>query len=65
MTVSGVSRQNQVIYTTYYIKLGSNAITQWAVTNHMLFHLYYITGAQPIFSGYTTPSTHLYSQFLR
>jgi len=40
-------------------KLGSNVITQWAMTNHMLFRLYYITGAQSIFLGYTTPSTRL------
>jgi len=29
-------------------------ITQWAMTNHMLFRLYYTTGTQPVFPGYTT-----------
>ena len=46
-------------------KLRLNVITQWATTNHMLFHLYYTTRAQSIFPGYTTPSTRLYGQLLR
>jgi len=62
MTVLIIHRQNQMTYTTNYInfnaikktamlekdstKLRSNVITQWAMTNHMLFHLYYTTGVQ-------------------
>jgi len=65
MTVSIINRQNQITYAANYInfsrtkkpamlekdstKLRSNVIVQWAMTNHMLFRLYYITGAQSIF----------------
>jgi len=81
MTVLIIHRQNQMTYTTNYInfnaikktamlekdstKLRSNVITQWAMTNHMLFRLYYTTGVQSIFPGYTTPSTRLYGQLMR
>jgi len=46
-------------------KLRSNVITQWAMTNHMLFRPRYTTRAQSIFPEYTTPSTRLYCQFMR
>ena len=46
-------------------KLRSDVITQWAMTNHMLFRLYYTSGAQSIFPGYTTPSTRLHGQLVR
>jgi len=32
------------------------------MTNRMLLRLYYTTGVQSIFPGYTTPSTRLRSQ---
>jgi len=81
MTVSIIHRQNQITYDklhqlqhnqknvnvreTHSTKLRPNVITQWAMTNYMLFRLYYTTGAQSIFPGYTTPSTRLSGQLMR
>ena len=44
-------------------KLWSNVITQWAMTNHTLFRLYYTTGTQSIFPGllYSSIYPHAYT----
>jgi len=59
------NQKNGNVRKRHSTKLRSNVITQWAVTNHMLFRLYYTTrGTVYLPWVYTTPSTRLYGQLM-